>query len=95
MKSKEPRKKHSAAKKYINKWLALLTGAITIGGIFAYGLTAYLADLLGEKSRDAYSPVWMAIPAMIVISVPITLYIKYDLQTFQCFDRSDEQCCRW
>ncbi|MCL2798172.1 MAG: HAMP domain-containing histidine kinase [Firmicutes bacterium] len=70
------RKTNSAAAKRINVWLAILAGIIAVGGVFAFGLIAYIANAAGESS-DTYNPLWMVymIPVMGVIAVPVTILI--------------------
>lgn len=70
------RKKHSAAGKHVNKWLAILASCIAVGGVFSFGFIAYIANLAGENA-ETYNPLWMVymLPAMFVIATPITIFI--------------------
>jgi len=76
MREKKQKKKHSAAARHINKWLALLSGIIAVGGVMAFGLIAYIANAAGE-SAETYNPLWMVymIPVMLAIAVPVTIFI--------------------
>jgi len=76
VKEKKVKKKHSEAAKHVNKWLALLAGIIAVGGVMAFGLIAYIANLAGEAA-ETYNPLWMVymIPAMLIIAVPVTIII--------------------
>jgi signal transduction histidine kinase len=76
MARKKTRPWHSAGAKYINKWLAVLAIAMALGGVFAFGFLAYLANVI-QGNAAGYEPVWMIgmIPFMLVVATPITVFI--------------------
>lgn len=75
MKVQIPKKHHSAVGRYINKWIVLLVVVMAIGGVFAFGLIAFIANILDESGT--YNPLWMVfmIPAMFAIVLPIIIII--------------------
>jgi len=82
MKSRKP---HSAAARNVNKWLGILAGIIALGGVFGFGLIAYIANT--KSGNKDYNPLWMVymIPFMLVIAVPITILIARSI--YKNFDK--------
>jgi len=85
MKQKKTKNKHSEAAKSVNKWLGISAAIIAIGGVFGFGLIAYIANI--KSGNKDYDPLWMIymIPFMLVITVPITILIARSI--YKNFDK--------
>lgn len=73
--------KSSPGSKLIAKYLIILAVVLMIGGTFAFGFIAFLANVI-EGTESYYDPIWMIgmLPLMILIGTPIILFINKQIK---------------